>query len=99
MDADIEATSVARATARNDLPGSPESTLIGATVADHPDLASSAGPIARLAHLPPGALLPSFLIMHGGRDPYIGAEQSRRLHRALEDFGGSSRLEAALAPR
>ena len=98
MDADIEATSVARATARNDLPGSPESTLIGATVADHPDLARAAGPIARLAHLPPGALLPSFLIMHGGRDPYIGAEQSRRLHRALENFGGSSRLELDVLP-
>jgi acetyl esterase/lipase len=98
MDADIEATGVACATDRNDLPGSPESTQIGATVADHPDLASSAGPIARLADLPPGALLPSFLIMHGGRDPYIGAEQSRRLHRALEDFGGSPRLELDVLP-
>ncbi len=36
--------------------------------------------------------------MHGGRDPYIGAEQSRRLHRALENFGGSSRLELDVLP-
>ena len=87
MDADIEATGVARATGRNDLTGSPESILIGTTVADRPDLARAAGPIARLEALPAGAFLPSFLIMHGGRDPFIAAEQSRRLHRALASFG------------
>ena len=98
MDADIEATGVVRATERNDVAGSPESLLIGATVADHPELARSAGPIARLAELPPGAILPSFLIMHGARDPYIGAEQSRRLHRAISAFGGSPRLELDVLP-
>ena len=98
MDSDLEATGVARATGRNDLSGSPESILIGATVADHPDLARAAGPIARLEALPRRALLPSFLIMHGGRDPFIAAEQSRRLHRALASFGGSPRLELDVLP-
>ena len=98
MDADIEATGVPRATGRNDAADSPESVLIGAHVANSPDLARAAGPIARLEDLPPGTPLPSFLIMHGARDPYIGAEQSRRLHRALADFGGSPRLELDLLP-
>lgn len=98
MDSDIEATGVTRATGRNDLPGSPESILIGATVADHPELAKAAGPIARLDALPKGAALPAFLIMHGARDPYIGAEQSRRLHRAIQSFGGSPRLELDVLP-
>ncbi len=98
MDADIEATGVARATGRNDRPDSPESVLIGAPVLDRPDLARAAGPIARLAELPAGALLPPLLIMHGALDAYIGAEQSRRLHRALQGFGGSPRLELAVLP-
>ena len=62
------------------------------------NLARMAGPIARLEALPPGTALPSFLIMHGARDPYIGAEQSRRLQRALANFGGSPRLEMDLLP-
>lgn len=98
MDADIEATGVTRATGRNDAPGSPESVLIGATVGENPDLARAAGPIAQLKTLPPGVRLPAFLIMHGGRDPYIGAEQSRRLHRALAAFGGAPRLELDVLP-
>jgi dipeptidyl aminopeptidase/acylaminoacyl peptidase len=52
-----------------------------------------------LETLPPGARLPSFLIMHGARDPYIGAEQSRRLYRALAHFGGSPRLELDVLPK
>ena len=78
MDADIEATGVARATGRNDAPDSPESVLIGSCVADHPDLARSAGPIAQLGLLPTGAKLPAFLIMHGALDPYIAAAQAAK---------------------
>ena len=98
MDADIEATGVARATGRNDAPDSPESVLIGAPVLDRPDLARAAGPMVRLAELPPGAPLPPMLIMHGAMDAYIGAEQSRRLHRALAAHGGSPRLELEVSP-
>jgi acetyl esterase/lipase len=98
MDDDIGATGIARATGRNDAPDSPESRLIGATVADHPDLARAAGPIARLADLPAGARLPDMLLMHGARDPFIAAEQSRRLHRAVAAHGTASRLELDILP-
>ena len=99
MDADIEATGVARATGRNDAPDSPESVLIGACVADHPALARSAGPIAQLGLLPTGAKLPAFLIMHGALDPYIAAAQARKLHAALAAHGTSPRLEFDILPR
>lgn len=98
MDDDILATGIARATGRNDGPDSPESRLIGAHVAAHPDLARSAGPIARLADLPPGTRLPDMLIMHGARDPYIAAAQARRLHAAVAAFGTASRLDLDILP-
>jgi acetyl esterase/lipase len=98
MDADIIATGVARATGRNDGPESPESRLIGAHVAKDPDLARAAGPIARLAELPPDARLPDMLIMHGALDPYIAAAQSRRLHAAVAAHGTASRLDLDILP-
>ena len=98
MDADIEATGIARATGRNDAPDSPESVLIGATVAENPTLARAAGPVAQLDALPAGAVLPSVLIMHGALDPYIAPEQARRLHRALAGFGTAPRLEIEILP-
>jgi acetyl esterase/lipase len=98
MDADIEATGIARATGRNDGPKSPESRLIGATVADHPELARAAGPVARLGELPPGTRLPDMLIMHGARDPYIAAAQSRKLHLAVARFGTCTRLDLDILP-
>ena len=55
MDDDIIATGVERATGRNDGPKSPESRLIGASVADHPDLARAAGPIAPAGRIAPPA--------------------------------------------
>lgn len=99
MDADIEATGIARATGRNDGAKSPESRLIGGTVADQPDLARTVGPIARIAELPPGARLPDLLIMHGALDPYIAAAQARRLHAALAAHGTASRLDLDILPR
>jgi acetyl esterase/lipase len=98
MDADILATGVARATGRNDAPDSPESRLIGAPVAQNPDLARAAGPVARLAELPAGTRLPDMLIMHGAQDPYIAAAQSRRLHQAVAAFGTASRLDLDILP-
>jgi acetyl esterase/lipase len=98
MDADIEKTGVHRATGRNDAPDSPESVLIGATVADHPELARAAGPIAQLAKLPRGTPLPAFLIMHGRLDPYIAAEQSVRLRDAIAACGTAPRVELEVLP-
>lgn len=98
MDADMEVSGVPRATGRNDAPDSPESVLIGATVADHPALARAAGPIALLSKLQGDTPLPAFLIMHGARDPYIAAGQSKRLRAALAAFGTSPRLELDILP-
>lgn len=98
MDDDILATGVARVTGRNDGPDSPESRLIGAHVAMHPDLARAAGPVARLSELPKGARLPDMLIMHGALDPYIAAAQARRLHAAVAAYGTASRLDLDILP-
>jgi acetyl esterase/lipase len=92
MDADMEATGTVRGTGRNDAPGSPESDLIGACVADNPDLARAASPLSYLDALPPGTALPPFLIMHGALDPLIAPAQAQRLHRALVARGGDSQL-------
>lgn len=99
MDEDIIATRVDRATGRNDGPDSPESRLIGACVAENPDLARAAGPLARLADLPPGAHLPEMLIMHGALDPYIASAQARRLHLAVAKHGTATRLDLDILPR
>lgn len=98
MDQDILATSVPRVTGRNDGPESPESKLIGAWVAENPDLARQAGPISLLAELPAGTRLPDMLIMHGAKDPYIGAAQSRRLHAAVAAHGTATRLDLDILP-
>lgn len=98
MDSDMIATGVERATGRNDAADSPESVLIGATVADHPDLARNAGPIAQLGLLPPDATLPAILIMHGALDPYIAPAQAQKLHAALAANGTSPRLEIDILP-
>jgi acetyl esterase/lipase len=98
MDDDMIATGTPRATGRNDDPNSPESRLIDASVADHPDLARAAGPIARLSDLPPGATLPDMLILHGALDPYIAPAQSHRLHAALAAHGSARRLTFEVLP-
>ncbi len=98
MDQEIAATGIARATGRNDGPDSPESRLIGAWVAENPGLARKVSPIARLSDLPPTAPLPDMLIMHGAKDPYIAAAQSRRLHAAVAAHGTASRLDLDILP-
>lgn len=98
MDADIEATGIDRATGRNDAPDSPESELIGATVSGHPSLARSASPLSLIDMLDPGTPLPAFLIMHGALDPYIAADQSRRLYAALARFGTAPQLDLDVLP-
>ncbi len=98
MDADIEATTVVRATGRNDAPDSPESMLIGATVSENRERARLAGPLGLLGQLEPGTALPRFLIMHGAKDPYIAAKQSWRLHNAIKAFGTCPELQIDILP-
>lgn len=98
MDADIEATGVTRATGRNDAADSPESALIGASVADNPDLARTVSPLHVLATLPAGTVLPPFLIMHGDADTFIAPTQSQRLHDALAAHPGNSGVTFEILP-
>lgn len=99
MDADIEATGLPRETGRNDAPDSPESVLVGAVVAENPARARSASPVTLLAELPARTKLPAFLIMHGAKDPFIAANQSRRLHSALAAYGTAPRLDHEILPQ
>jgi acetyl esterase/lipase len=83
MDADIEVSGVARSTGRNDAADSPESVLIGMSVADNPDVARQVSPLHYLSLLGGDAVLPPFLIMHGDADGFVGPGQSERLSEAL----------------
>lgn len=90
MDSDIALTGVARGSPPNGEAGSPESDLIGAVVNDRPDLAYAASP---LHYLESAGSAPPFLIMHGDRDPLIGAPQSVRLKDALQERFGPEAAE------
>ncbi len=98
MDADIEATGVKRATGRNDAADSPESALIGMSVADNPEAANAISPRAYIAATPAGATLPPFLIMHGGVDAFVGVGQSERLRDALLAAPGNRGVTFELLP-
>ena len=93
MDSDIEATGVIRESGRNDIAGSPESRLIGATVCENPALAAEASPLTFLANLPSGVVPPPFLIMHGAEDALIAPKQSERLRDALIAAYGENAAE------
>jgi acetyl esterase/lipase len=70
------------AVARSDAPGSREAQLIGAPLAEAPELARRASPVA---HVRAGA--PPFHIAHGDADRFVPAAQSRQLASALRDAG------------
>ena len=67
-----------------DNPGSHESLLLGATVADSRELAERASPVtyARAAVAGMGGA-PAFLIIHGKDDELVPFEQAEELHEAL----------------
>ncbi len=93
MDSDIEASGIARESARNDAPTSPESLLVGAPIRQVPDKARAASPLALLAALPQSASLPPFFLQHGARDALVAAKQSLRMQAALRARGASCALE------
>ncbi|KQI70363.1 hypothetical protein AN189_02180 [Loktanella sp. 3ANDIMAR09] len=63
---------------------SPEDLLIGAPVADNPDLANAASPEWVISRMPDDAQLPPFLLMHGTQDVVVSPLQSDRLLATLE---------------
>lgn len=70
------------AIARADAPGSREALLIGAPLAEAPDLARRASPVT---YVHPGA--PPFHLAHGDTDRFVPVEQSRELADALRAAG------------
>jgi acetyl esterase/lipase len=70
------------AVARSDAADSREALLIGAPVADEPELARAASPISYVH-----AAAPPFHIAHGTADRFVPAEQSKELAEALRRAG------------
>ncbi len=93
MDADIEASGIARESGRNDGPDSPESRLIGGPIRENLGRARAASPLALLANLPETCPLPPFFIQHGAKDALIAAKQSQRMQAALLARGAACDLE------
>jgi acetyl esterase/lipase len=69
-------------------PGSREAGLIGAALADRPDLADAASPV-RFAR----AGAPPFLFLHGAADGLVPPRQSQRLADALTAAGAVATVE------
>lgn len=68
-------------------PGSPEGMVLGGvTVRDHLGLAAAASPLSYIPSVGE-RVLPSVLIMHGGRDQLVSFDQSVRLYEALRSAG------------
>ncbi len=65
-----------------------EALLLGGRVAERPDAARAASPVA---HVHAGA--PPFLLRHGTADRFVPARQSERLAEALRGVGVSVRLD------
>lgn len=72
-------------------PNSPESLLLGAPIAEVPDLVKAANPETYISeHAPP------FLIQHGTRDPLIPYRQSVRLYDKLAAAIGKDKVRLEL---
>ncbi|QDC09340.1 alpha/beta hydrolase [Oceanicola sp. D3] len=92
-------TDIAADRAKDDVPDrdmgdgpTPEAQLIGAPVADSPDLADAASPVAVISQLPEDVQLPPMLLMHGTQDIIVSPLQSDRLYDTLKDRGAEASL-------
>lgn len=98
MDEDMVVSGVPRCTGANGDSNSPESALIGATVNQNQALSWSASPLSFLDSLPANVNLPKFLIMHGGKDCNIAANQSVRLKNAIQNKFGTDKASYVFFP-
>ncbi|MGO4146447.1 alpha/beta hydrolase fold domain-containing protein [Paenarthrobacter sp. YAF11_1] len=73
---------LSNAVAKASDPGSREELLVGAVLADHPDLAAAASPISYV-----GPDAPPFLLIHGTADRFVPAAQSQSLAGELQKAG------------
>ncbi len=81
------AQALPNAVARSSDPGSREELLVGAVLADNPDLASAASPISYVS-----AGAPPFLLIHGTADRFVPAAQSQSLASELGNAGAAVEL-------
>lgn len=95
MDEDIQTSGVERKTGNNGDADSPESALLWATIKENKTIADQA---SVLMYLSWAESIPPFLIMHGAKDPMIGAKQSERLRDAIINKFGSWAVEYYLLP-
>lgn len=93
MDADIALAGTTRCTGANGDANSPESALIGAQVSLNKALCDAASPISFVDTMNVNTPLPSFLLMHGGKDCNIGANQSVRFHNGVTNRFGTSKSQ------
>lgn len=94
MDADDDADAAPLDAIAHSAPDSPESLLIGATVADNQTLADAASPAHFAGTLPIGSPLPDFLMVHGDQDALVSSLQSQRLFDAVSSVGSGSDVQA-----
>jgi acetyl esterase/lipase len=74
------------------------SALLGVHVSTHKAESDNANPVVKINALDNSTLIPPFLIMHGGKDSTIGANQSVRLHNAIIDKFGSAKSTYVFLP-
>jgi len=77
---------------------SPLSALLGVNISTHKIESDNASPVVKVSTLDNIALIPPFLIMHGGKDSTIGANQSVRLHNAITHKFGSEKSTYIFLP-
>ena len=93
MDADIALAGTSRCTGANGDASSPESTLLGVTVSQNEAACYAASPISFVDTMSVNTPLPNFLLMHGGKDCNIGANQSVRFNTAITNRFGSGKSQ------
>lgn len=96
MDADMAALGRTPAMGPVDAADSPESRLLGYSVAENRAAARAMGPIGRLDML--REPLPPLLIRHGDADPLIADLQARRLQQAWVAADPRAEVDFALVP-
>lgn len=98
MDADMALSGVSCCTGANGDASSPESALLGVTVSQNEAACYAASPISYVDTMNVNTPLPKFLLMHGGKDCNIGANQSVRFHTAVTNRFGASQATYQFLP-
>jgi acetyl esterase/lipase len=98
MDADMTLSGVSPKRGPMGAANSPVSVLLGVQVSTHKAESDNASPVVKVNALDNNTLMPQFLIMHGGKDSTIGANQSLRLHNAIISKFGSEKSTYLFLP-